>query len=80
MQARGLDVQLGISRLWTSAEAAWQLARVDAVSARTAGEDRPGVLTGYVMGFNNEARSRLLVIDDILWGDASVQPAGRACE
>ena len=69
--ARGLDVQLGISRLWTAAEAAWQLARVDAVSAGKSSEDRPGVLTGYVMAFNNEARSRLLVVDDILWGDTS---------
>jgi hypothetical protein len=66
--ARGLDAQLGISRLWTASEAAWQLARVDAVSARASGHGRPGVLTGYVMTFDNEARTRLLVVDDILWG------------
>ena len=69
--ARGLDLQLGISRLWTAAEAAWQLARVDAVSARAASEGRPGVLTAYVMAFNSEARTRLLVIDDVLWGGTS---------
>lgn len=66
--ARGLDDRLGLTRLWSAPEAAWQLARVDAVSASAPGEGRPGVLTGYVMAFNNEARTRLLVVDDILWG------------
>jgi hypothetical protein len=54
-------------RLWSEAEAEWQLSRVGAVAA---GDGR-GVLTGSVVTVADAARSRYLVVDDVLWGSAS---------
>ncbi len=53
-------------RLWGDAEAEWQLSRAGVVTAAN-GE---AVLTGSVATVADDARSRFLVVDDILWGSA----------
>jgi hypothetical protein len=53
-------------RAWSDAEAEWQLSRAGAVSA--AGGD--AVITGSVATVADAARSRYLVVDDVLWASA----------
>jgi hypothetical protein len=53
-------------RVWTDAEAQWQLSRVGSVAVGGGG----AVLTGSVVTVADEARSRYLVVDDVLWGGA----------
>lgn len=67
--ASDLRNQLGICRLWTEPEAAWQLSRVGTVSVSSGG-DGAAVMSGYVIPFNDDPPTRCLVIDDILWGSA----------
>jgi hypothetical protein len=54
-------------RGWSEAEAEWQLSRTGSVAA---GDGR-AVLTGSVVTVADAARSRYLVVDDVLWGSAS---------
>ena len=54
-------------RVWSDAEAQWQLSRVGSVAV---GGDS-AVLTGSVVTVADEARSRYLVVDDVLWGGAN---------
>ena len=53
-------------RVWSEAEAGWQLSRIGSVAVG----DGPGVLTGSVVTVADEARSRYLVVDDVLWASA----------
>ena len=53
-------------RVWSEAEADWQLSRIGSVAVGDGG----AVLTGSVVTVADEARSRYLVVDDVLWGSA----------
>jgi hypothetical protein len=53
-------------RAWSDAEADWQLSRTGAVSV----SDGEAVLTGTVATVADAARSRYLVVDDVLWASA----------
>ena len=52
--------------MWSDAEAEWQLSRTGSVAVGDGG----AVLTGSVVTVADEARSRYLVVDDVLWGSA----------
>ncbi len=53
-------------RAWSPAEAEWQLARAGSLAAG----DGDAVLTGSVATVADAARSRYLVVDDVLWESA----------
>ena len=53
-------------RVWSDAEADWQLSRAGAIAV----SDGDAVLTGSVATVADAARSRYLVVDDILWASA----------
>jgi hypothetical protein len=57
------DAAARLWREWTDAEAQWQLSRVGAIAVA----DDDAVLTGSVVTVADEARSRYLVVDDVLW-------------
>ncbi len=57
-----------LCRLWTEAEAAWQLSRVGAVAVRGGTDREPAVLTGHVIAIDDADRTRCVVIQDVLWG------------
>ena len=73
-----VSARAGIARTWSADEAAWQLTRLGAVAVTGASESAsagasgnvPGVLTASVITVADEARTRYLVVDDVLWGDA----------
>lgn len=58
------DAGARLWRVWTEAEAEWQLSRAGSVAAG----DGHAVLTGSVVTVADAARSRYLVVDDVLWG------------
>jgi hypothetical protein len=62
----GSDSTARLWRVWSAAEAEWQLSRLGSVAVGAAG----AVLTGSVVTAADEARSRYLVIDDVLWRSA----------
>jgi hypothetical protein len=66
--AAALSGQCDVCRLWTEPEAAWQLSRYGAVSARARSETGAGLLTGSVLTVDDSDRTPYLVIDDVLWG------------
>lgn len=53
-----------LHREWTMAEAEWQLSRLGAVAVTGGG----AVLGGTVATVDDAARSRVLIVEDILWG------------
>ena len=53
-----------VARVWTEAEAEWQLSRVGSVAVTSGG----AVLCGTVAAVDDAARTRCLVVEDILWG------------
>jgi hypothetical protein len=53
-------------RVWSDAEADWQLSRTGAIAV----SDGDAVLTGSVATVADAARSRYLVVDDVLWASA----------
>jgi GNAT superfamily N-acetyltransferase len=55
---------MSLHRAWTEPEAAWQLSRLGAVAVTGGG----AVLGGTVATVDDPARSRVLVVEDILWG------------
>ncbi|MFL5865046.1 MAG: hypothetical protein ACJ780_30500 [Solirubrobacteraceae bacterium] len=58
-------------RVWSVPEAEWQLSRLGSIAIGAGG----AVLSGSVVTVADEARTRYLVIDDVLWG--SVGDNGR---
>jgi len=62
----GGDAAARLWRIWSPAEAEWQLSRLGAVAVERGG----AVLTGSVVTVSDDARSRYLVIDDVLWASA----------
>jgi hypothetical protein len=69
--ASALRGPVGVSRLWTDAEAAWQLTRLGAVAASRGPDTDPAVLTGYVISVADATETKCLVVDDVLWGGAA---------
>jgi hypothetical protein len=61
------DERTRLWRVWTDAEAEWQLSRTGAVTV----SDGEAVLTGSVVTVADAAGSRYLVMDDVLWASAS---------
>jgi hypothetical protein len=66
--ASALTGQAELCRLWSEAEARWQLSRLGAVCARAGTDADPAVLTGNVITVADAARTRCLVVNDVLWG------------
>ena len=65
--ARGRDDdQARLWRVWSEAEAEWQLSRAGMIAV----SDGEALLTGSVATVADDARSRYLVVDDVLWGSA----------
>jgi hypothetical protein len=64
-RSRG-DEPARLWRVWSDAEATWQLSRTGAVAV----SDGEAVLTGSVATVADPARSRYLVVDDVLWASA----------
>jgi hypothetical protein len=60
------DDDAGLWRVWSDAEADWQLSRTGAVAV----SEGEAVLTGTVATVADAARSRYLVVDDVLWAAA----------
>jgi hypothetical protein len=57
-----------LARVWSAAEAAWQLKRHGSIVALHAADSRRGMITGYLMEIANPQRTRCLLIEDLLWG------------
>jgi hypothetical protein len=64
-----------LARKWSKQEAEWQLHRAGAVVARVSNESRRGILTGYNMSILDEQRTKVLLLEDILWHE--LQPEER---
>jgi hypothetical protein len=62
-----------LCRVWTEAEAAWQLSRVGAVAVRGGTDREPAVLTGHVISIDDADQTRCVVIQDILWGSIAAR-------
>ncbi|HEX3978675.1 MAG TPA: hypothetical protein VHW96_20560 [Solirubrobacteraceae bacterium] len=60
------DGRARLWRVWGEAEAEWQLSRTGALAV----SDGEAVLTGTVATVADAARSRYLVVDDVLWASA----------
>lgn len=56
-----------LARKWSAQEAEWQLHRAGAVVAHVSNESRRGILTGYIMSILDEQRTKVLLLEDILW-------------
>jgi Acetyltransferase (GNAT) family len=64
-----------LARKWSTQEAEWQLQRASAVVAHVSNESRRGVVTGYIMSILDEQRTKVLLLEDILWHE--LQPDER---
>jgi hypothetical protein len=61
-------------RTWSRGEAEWQcLRRAGAVCAVHEAGSRSGVVTGYVMEIIDKTPSKVLLVEDLLWGDLEAQ-------
>lgn len=61
-------------RVWSREEAEWQcLRRTGALCAIHEAGSRSGVAAGYVVGVIDEAPTKALLIEDLLWGDLEAQ-------
>lgn len=75
--ASALPGDLPLRRTWTRAEAEWQCrnrAGALVVSSRVNG--RRGMLTGYLTHVSSTPPARVVLLEDLLWGD--LEPAERA--
>jgi hypothetical protein len=63
------DARARLWREWSDAEAEWQLSRSGAIAVG----DGDAVLTGNVATVADAARSRYLVVDDVLWASARME-------
>jgi len=71
---RGADDARGrLWRVWSDAEAEWQLSRGGAIVVG----DGEAVLTGTVVTVADASRSRYLVVDDVLWASAPAEARHR---
>ena len=57
-----------LKRIWTQAEAHWQLHRHDGLVVSHSAAGREGLLTAYLMPAANPQRTKCLMIEDVLWG------------
>ncbi len=64
-----------LAREWSAQEAEWQLHRAGAVVACSSNESRRGILTGYIMSILDEKKTKVLLLEDILWHE--LQPEER---
>ena len=69
------DATQRLWRVWTDAEAGWQLSRIGSVAVGNG----DAVLTGSVATVADDARSRYLVVDDVLWAISSGMRRGDGC-
>jgi hypothetical protein len=65
-----------LTRLWTSEEVRWQCSRAGALVAYRSAGGHSGVLTGYVMEVADANRTRVLLVDDVLWGSLAGDERG----
>lgn len=56
-----------LARKWSSQEAEWQLQRAGAIVAYVSKESRCGILTGCIMSILDAQRTKVLLLEDILW-------------
>ncbi len=63
------DERARLWRVWSDPEAEWQLSRTGAIAV----SDGEAVLTGSVATVADAARSRYLVVDDVLWASARAE-------
>jgi GNAT superfamily N-acetyltransferase len=62
--ASSLHAEVPVQRIWSAAEAHWQLHRPGAVCAT---DPNGGVLTGYVIHGSDAVRTSYFIVEDILW-------------
>jgi GNAT superfamily N-acetyltransferase len=61
---------VNLQRVWTYEEAEWQcVRRSGALSSAHADAARCGSATGYLTEFAGETASRVLIVEDLLWGN-----------
>jgi hypothetical protein len=66
--------QTALARLWTNEEANWQCQqRVGSVVAALEFGSRRGMLVAYIIPVANAARTKCLMIEDVLWGNLAPQ-------
>lgn len=62
-----------LGKLWTAEEAEWQCQRRgNSIVASYSAVGRSGFLIGYLMSLANEERTTVLILDDVLWNDLTV--------
>jgi hypothetical protein len=72
--AESVTRQTPLCRLWSGAEAEWQLCRRSgAVALTTRTELGAGAITGHVIRMLDALGTRCLMIDDILWDDLQIE-------
>jgi len=72
--AAPLTTQMPLARLWSYEEAEWECQRrLGSLVAEFESGPRRGMLVGYVMQVANAARTKCLMIEDILWGNLEPQ-------
>lgn len=64
-----------LARVWSEAEAEWQLKRHGSIVAQHKASSRRGMITGYLMEIANPQRTRCLLMEDLLWG--TLEPSER---
>jgi hypothetical protein len=63
-----------LARIWSREEAEWQcLGRTRALCVAHDEGGRSGVVTGYVMDVIDKTPTKVLLIEDLLWGDLQAQ-------
>jgi len=63
-----------LARVWSREEAEWQcLRRTGALCAVTEKSSRAGVATGYVVDIIDKEPTKVLLVEDLLWGDLEAQ-------
>jgi hypothetical protein len=66
--AEALADRVPLARIWTDAEAEWQCRRHGAIVAHSVSGTRRGVVTGYLTEIANAQRTKIVLIEDLLWG------------
>jgi hypothetical protein len=67
-RAASIGIHAPLTRVWTEAEARWQLSRHDGFAAYHHSGQREGLLTAYLMEAGNQQRTKCMLIEDVLWG------------